>query len=211
MISADGWRAVQDGKPNTDLIPTELVVARYFAKERKAIDNLEGERDALTREMEELAEEHGAEDGLLFEAQNEKGKLTKASVKARLAAALEGGADVAAPGEVDMLRRYLSLIDEEAAAGRKVKDAEKALDAKVTARYAQLMPEDIKQLVVHDKWLATLAADVQSELDRVSQALAGRVKQLAERYATPVPQLVAEVEALSAKVDEHLKRMGFAW
>jgi len=36
------------------------------------------------------------------------------------------------------------------------------------------------------------------------------VKQLAERYATPVPQLVAEVEVLSAKVDEHLKKMGFA-
>lgn len=81
----------------------------------------------------------------------------------------------------------------------------------MAARYAQLTPADIKQLVVHDKWLAALGRDVQSELDRVSQALAGRVKQLAERYATPVPRLVAEVEALSAKVDEHLKKMGFAW
>lgn len=110
-----------------------------------------------------------------------------------------------------MLRQYPTLVEGEAAAGRKVKDAEKALEAKVTARYAKLTPEDVKQLVVHDKWLATLSRDVQSELDRISQALAGRVKQLAERYATPIPKLVAEVEALSAKVDEHLKRMGFAW
>jgi len=36
----------------------------------------------------------------------------------------------------------------------------------------------------------------------VSQALAGRVKQLAERYARPLPQLAEEVAALSAKVDE---------
>jgi type I restriction enzyme M protein len=212
MISSDGWQAVQeDRKPNKDLIPTALLVARYFGAEHKAIEQLEAERDALTRLMEELTEEHGAEEGLLFGAQNDKGKLTKASVKARLAAALEGGADVAAPGETEMLRQYLTLIEDEAAAGRKVKDAEKALDAKATARYPQLKIEEVKQLVVHDKWLAALSRDVQSELDRVSQALAGRVKQLAERYARPVRQLVAEVEALSAKVDEHLKRMGFAW
>ncbi len=54
-----------------------------------------------------------------------------------------------------------------------------------------------------------LAVDVQSELDRVSQALTGRIRQLAERYATPLPKLVAEVEALAARVDGHLARMGF--
>lgn len=143
--------------------------------------------------MKELAEEQGAEDRLLFEAQNDKGRLTRASFKTRLAAALEGGADVAAAGEIEMLRKYLALIENEAAAGRKVKDAEKALDAKVAARYAQLTLADIEQLVVHDKWLVALGRDVQTELDRVGQALAGRLKQLAERYATPVRRLVAEV------------------
>ncbi len=49
---------------------------------------------------------------------------------------------------------------------------------------------------------------VQGELDRVSQTLTGRIRQLAERYATPLPQLVDEVEALAACVNEHLLRMG---
>lgn len=83
------------------------------------------------------------------------------------------------------------------------------LDAKVAAQYAKLSIDDIKNLVVDDKWLATLAADVQTELDRVSQALTGRNKQLAERYAEPLPQLAADVAALSARVEAHLKRMGF--
>jgi len=48
-------------------------------------------------------------------------------------------------------------------------------------------------------------------LDRVSQALTGRIKQLAERYATPLPELTDEVETLAARVDEHLKKMGFVW
>jgi len=61
---------------------------------------------------------------------------------------------------------------------------------------------------VDDKWLQTLAAAVQGELDRVSQTLTGRIRQLAERYASPLPQLTSEVETLAAKVAEHLKKMG---
>jgi type I restriction enzyme M protein len=45
----------------------------------------------------------------------------------------------------------------------------------------------------------------------VSEPLTARIRKLAERYATPLPQLVDEVEALSARMEEHLKRMGAAW
>jgi type I restriction enzyme M protein len=84
MIASDGWLGVQGGKPNTDLIPPALIVARYCATEQKAIGKLEVERDAISRQLEELEEEHGGEDGLLAEAKNDKGKLTKASATARL-------------------------------------------------------------------------------------------------------------------------------
>ena len=62
-----------------------------------------------------------------------------------------------------------------------------------------------------DKWLATLQVSLQAELDRVSQTLTRRIRVLAERYATPLPALAGEVEALSVKVGEHLKRMGVVW
>ena len=71
--------------------------------------------------------------------------------------------------------------------------------------------DEIKTLAVDDKWLATLAAAVQGELDRVSQTLAGRIRQLAERYATPLPQLTDEVSELAARVGGYLKKMGAVW
>ena len=77
-----------------------------------------------------------------------------------------------------------------------------------TARFSLSDEADIQTLVVDDKWLHTLAAAVQGELDRVSQTLTGRIRQLAERYATPLPQLTDEVAALAARVDGHLKKMG---
>lgn len=208
MLVHDGWNALADGKPNIDLIPSSLVVARYFADDTKAIEQLEAERDAISRQMEELDEEHGGEEGLLAEAKTEKGKLTKVSVKARLS---EIKKESDAADERKILNDYLELIEQEAAANKKMKDAKKALDTKVAAQYGKLTEDETKTLVVEDKWLATLAADVQTELDRVSQALTGRIKELADRYATPLPKLTAEVEALAARVDEHLAKMGFAW
>ena len=65
--------------------------------------------------------------------------------------------------------------------------------------------------MVDDKWIATLNVAVQGELDRVSQSLTGRIRELAERYESPFPQIVDDVAALSAKVDEHLKKMGATW
>ena len=206
MIASEGWNAAVDGKNNVDLIPPPLIVARYFAAEQAAIEQLESERDAVSRQMEEMDEEHGGEDGLLVEAKTEKGKLTKISLKNRLTAIKH---DLDAADERKLLDAYANLIEQEAVANKAVKDAQKGLDTKVAAQYAKLTEAEIKTLVVEDKWLAAIAASVQSELDRVSQALTGRIRQLAERYATPLPRLAEEVEALAARVDEHLKKMGF--
>lgn len=208
MLVHDGWKAVVDGKPNIDLIPQRFIIRRYFGTEAKAVEQCEAERDAISHQMEELEDEHGSEAGLLAEAKNDKGNLTKVSAKARLA---EIKRDREAADECKLLNEYLELIEQEAEANKKVKDAQKILDAQVATQYAKLTESEIKTLVVTDKWLATLTFDVQTELDRVSQALARRVKELTDRYLTPLPQLTKEVQALAASVDKHLRQMGVTW
>ena len=206
LLAQEGWQAVLDGKPNTDLIPPALMVNHFFATEQQAIETLEARRDEIGRQMEELDEEHGGEEGLLEEAKTEKGKLTGKSVKERLRAIQ---CEPEAADERQVLMEYAALLEREVVASRKVKDAQKALSARVLAQYARLTGAEIRKLVVDDKWLAALDAAVRSELERVSQRLTQRVKELAERYAMPLPQLAADVETLAARVDDHLKTMGF--
>ncbi len=230
LIAADGW--VEAAKPKliiedkskkaktkpdlvvgknkytTELIPPELVIARYFAKDQAAIEELEAQQAALEQQLEEVAEEHGGEGGLLEDAKNDKDKLTKASATARLK---EIKADKDAAEERQELQAFLSLLEHEAVLSSRIKTAQEALIVKVTAKYEQLTETDIKTLVVDDKWIATLATAVQGELDRVSQTLTGRIRELTERYESPLPQIVDEVALLSAKVDEHLKKMGATW
>jgi len=208
MIVSEGWSAVQDGKPNTDLIPESLIVARYFTAEQAAVEKLRAAREDLSRQMEEMDEEHGSEEGLLAEAKTDKGKLTRVSVKARLTE-IKGGKEAA--DERRLLEAYAALIEKEVAANKKVKDAQKALDAKIAAMYGELSEAEVKTLVVEDKWLAALAASVQGELERLSQSLARRIKELVERYETSLPRLNNNVAELEARVNIHLEKMGFAW
>lgn len=228
MIASDGWqksakpRRIVDEKKHkeradfttgkqrfkADLVPTALVIDRYFAKEQTALQRLEAEAAAITQKLEELKEQHSGEEGLLAQALDDKGKIAKGALTGRLKATEW---ECEAEEERILLSEYLDLLEEESAADRKVNEAEQELDAKLAAKYGTLTEEEIKVLVVDDKWLATLAAEVQSELDRVSQGLTGRVRQLAERYEAPLPRLTEEAESLSVRVAEHLKKMGAVW
>jgi type I restriction enzyme M protein len=145
---------------------------------------------------------------LLEDAKNDKDKLTKASATSRLK---EIKTDLDAADERQALQDYLGLLEQESVIGGSIKSAQETLVAKVAVKYDQLTEADIKALVVDDKWIATLATAVQGELDRVSQTLTGRIRELAERYESPLPQIVNELSVISAKVDDHLRKMGASW
>ena len=219
LIAADGWKAetrqiqeeVKSGKNKgemkdkgwtCDLIPKPFIVARYFPEEQAAIDALQAELDDISASLEELKEEHGGEEG----AFSELDKINKGEIGKRLKE-IKHDADYAE--EAKVLKAWVKLEQRQSVLKGKVTEADTALDTLVYDKYPQLGMDEIKTLVVDDKWLTTLALAVQGELDRVSQTLTSRIRQLAERYAMPLPELVEEVTALSARVDAHLERMGF--
>ena len=230
LIAADGWleaakpRAVVEDKEKRiketpdlvvgrkkykmDMIPPALIVARYFAEEQAAIDELQAKQEVAARELEEFVEEHSGEEGLLEDASNDKGKVTKGGVMGRLKAIQD---EAESDEEREALTRCLKLIEAEAEASKAVRDAQAALDEKVLAKYPKLTEAEIKTLVVDDKWFASIQTAIDGEVQRLTQQLAGRVKELEERYAHPMPKLEQEVGEFSARVETHLKQMGLAW
>ena len=228
LIAADGWneasepRGIEDKdrkiketpdltvkrrKYKMDLIPPELIVARYFADEQAAVEALQAKQEAAARELEEFVEEHTGEEGLLEDAVNDKGKVTKSGVTERLKVIrYEPESDE----ERAVLKQCRTLIEGEATAAKAVKEAQARLDEQVLARYGALTEAEIKTLAVEDKWFASIRGAIEGEVQRLTQQLAGRVKELEERYARPLPELEREVEAFGAKVEGHLKRMGLS-
>ncbi len=217
VIALDGWvakpqRVVETDKKGKqkdkgwacDLLPKPYIVARYFAAGQGALEARHAELDAVSSQLTDLQEEHGGDDAVFASFD----KVNAASVKDRIKELLTDpdGAD-----ELKVLKDWLKLSADEAALKKAVRDLDTQLDQQAFEQYAKLSVAEIQALVIHDKWLARLWQDLQAELDRVSQALTRRIRELAERYAAPLPQLTSEVDGLSAQVEEHLKRMGVAW
>ena len=210
LIAVDGWKAElaavegKKGEIECDLVPKYLVINRYFASEKQVIEELQTKLDNASREIEELIEEHSGEDGYFADFE----KINKSSVTAQIKKIKDNKDDAE---ELKVMEKYLALQEQESEVKKKIKEAERVLDTKVIARYKTLTEPEIKVLVVDDKWMATIERAVKGEMDRISQRLTQRIKELAERYATPLPKLVTETEALTGKVDAHIKKMGFIW
>jgi type I restriction enzyme M protein len=219
QIAADGWKAetyrlLETGKNGKtkdrgwacDLVPKELVVAAYFPQEQATISDLAGKLESLTAQIDEMTEEHSSDAGAFADLE----KITLATVRARLKEITKEGGDLTGD-EFQVITAFLELCVQEVELKRELKEAEAALDAQVYALYPQLDEDEVKTLVVDDKWLAALDAAIHGEMDRVSQALTRRVKELAERYESPLPHVASRVTDLEAKVNAHLEKMGFAW
>ena len=196
---------IKKNKYKMDLIPPALIVARYFAEEQAAIETLQAKHTTAESELAEYIEEHTSEDGLLADALNDSGNITASSVKARLKA-IQGEPD--SKDEREGLTSCAILIDAASKISKAVKKEQEALDGQVLAHYATLTEDEIKVLVVEDKWIASIQSAIDGEVQRLTQALAARVQELEERYAQPLPVLEQEVEGYSARVEEHLRMMG---
>lgn len=191
------------------LIPPTLIIQEYFITEQKEIEEIENKAEELNANMEELRDEHGGEEGLLANAIDEKDKISKASLTKALKEL--GKRTQHNAEEYDMLTEYKKLMDEEAETQTQIKAARAELEKKVIAQYPKLTVDEIKTLVIEKKWMAAIEQRIRTEMDNISHHLTRRIKELAERYQTPLPRINHEVDELTAKVEEHLKKMGFVW
>ena len=309
LIAANGWK-IENGKEKDkgwtdDLIPKELVIARFFADEQAEINRLTAELDTVEAKKTDLKEEHGAEEGSLADVSNKteteaalneaftwiweqeypemyreanalerqitdteervaelatadifqacRGTrgITQAKVKAALTiansmsertmlneyletvkllrptknmlkelqkkaftqikAAMDSDLNNEIYADLSVISRYLDLIQEESDLKAKLKQAETDLDQAAYKKYSELTVDEIKVLVVEDKWMTTIGGLIEGEMGRISDSLSERVQILAERYETPLPDISVRVANLESRVDQHLKRMGFSW
>jgi len=204
ILVANKQKKMVDKGWTCDLVPKELVTNRFFLQEKQAIEALDAEKETIAGQITELEEEHNGEEGCFAELD----KVNKVNVQNRLKE-MKGDAD--AKEEMKVLKAYLDLLAQQAKTNKSIKEVNTALDKKLYAKYPTLTQDEIKMLVVDDKWMATIDRDIHTEMDRISQRLTQRIKELAERYETPMPMQTAEVAKLEKRVNAHLEKMGFVW
>jgi type I restriction enzyme M protein len=222
LVVEDGWvatvkRIIEKNKKTgketdkgwtCDLIPKTLVINRFLAKEQQAVWDLETKIESLQAEITTIEEEHAGEEGLLSEATNDKGSITKATLTIFVK---DNKSNPTEKEAVALANTALKLFNQDAELKKELKLKITALDEATLAQYKKLTETDVRILVVDDKWLTNLQTAIQTEIDAISQRLTSRIKELADRYETTLTGLNAETETLEEKVNAHLAKMGLVW
>jgi type I restriction enzyme M protein len=195
------------------LMKPELIVNRYFLAEKQELEALDTELENIKAQMQEIEDEQTEEEDLLAfvkskSEKTEKEKVTKKLIQQRIKA-IKG--DKNFEDELKVITRYMVLLDKQTDLNKKIKEQQKALENKVWNKYKVLTDDEIIILVVDNKWIPVLDHAVRTEMQRISQRLTQRIKELADRYETPLPLQLKEVKQLEEKVNAHLVKMGFVW
>lgn len=221
LVVEDGWTANvrrileknNKGKEvdkgwNCDLIPKELVVKKYLQVEYQNLSNLESELETTQSEIAQFEEEHAGEDGLLSDATNDKGSITKATLTKYLK---ENKGNKDEQEGLELGNQLLGLFEKEANLKKEAKDKQTKLDELTLDRFTKLTEKEVRELVIEDKWITSIKNLIQTEIDSISQRLTTRIKELGERYDTKLGELASETHSLESKVAEHLQKMGLVW
>lgn len=195
MISHDAWKIIliPGDKMNStyedmtcDLLPVSIVLKEYFGKELDEIDKLSAELSQLRSELQDMIEQAKEESG-----EEDEDELKKV---------------------VDLLKKttaYKSKYKRRKELDKELKDKKSDLTKAVQKKYSELTEDEIKHLVIDNKWLATISGMILEEMKQVTHQLAHEVVTLAERYEFTLAYLSSECNKYEDEVNRYLKEMGF--
>jgi len=189
-----------------ELLPVELIVKRYCNDLYQTLLAAEERLSVSESQKTEMEEEYRSE--YLDESNFDGDKITDVSLRNRKKTLESKGGQ---NDELDVINRYIDVRQEIAATKNVIKICQTALKEAVQERYEALTPAEVKEIVIHDKWYATLSKRLDEQMQQVGQQLTASVIALVERYENTLPALDRTIETLESKVGLHLREMGFEW
>lgn len=186
------------------VLPASVLRRVYFSSQEEQLQAAIEAEAVSVASLDDLVVEHSGEDGVLAELVGDNGKIAKKVVQDRLKTL---GSEDDAQEEGAILRATAKAFDELDAARKRTKSLSSELNELVKAKYESLSEEDILNLVVEEKWLAEVRSFVTLGLEAVLRRASDEIALGAARYATPLPDLLQNVDVLGREVDQLLAEL----
>ncbi|MGL2522819.1 type I restriction-modification system subunit M [Helicobacter pylori] len=180
----------------SDLIPKHLIKQRFFEKETKELEELENalnEKEAL---LDEFIEEHSNEEGLFDGLKINESVLKKE---------LKNATDLE---DKEILKTALEWLEAKNKALKMKNKAYEELELKAFHQYKNLEINEIKDLIIKDKWLNSLKNTLENKIQKRINALISALNEIISSYSNSLLELDKEVKESESKVLEHLKDLG---
>ncbi|WRB91396.1 type I restriction-modification system subunit M [Helicobacter pylori] len=180
----------------SDLIPKHLIKQRFFEKEAKELEGLENalnEKEAL---LDEFIEEHSNEEGLFDGLKINESVLKKE---------LKNATDLE---DKEILKTALELLEAKNKVLKMKNKAHEELELKAFHQYKNLEINEIKDLIIKDKWLNSLKNALENKILKRINAFISALNEIISSYSNGLLELDKEVKESESKVLEHLKDLG---
>ncbi|WRC41688.1 type I restriction-modification system subunit M [Helicobacter pylori] len=181
----------------SDLIPKNLIQQRFFEKEAKELEKLENALNEKEADFEEFIEEHSSEEGLFYELKINESVLKKE---------LKNATDLE---DKEILKTALEWLEAKNKALKMKNKAYEELELKAFHQYKNLEINEIKDLIIKDKWLNSLKNALENKIQKRINALTSTLNGIISSYSNSLLELDKEVKESESKVLEHLKDLGF--
>ncbi|WRE28978.1 type I restriction-modification system subunit M [Helicobacter pylori] len=187
---------IQKTHYKNDLIPKNLIKQRFFEKESKELEELENAFNEKEAHFEEFIEEHSNEEGLFYEL-----KINESVLKKELKNATDSE-------DKQILKTALELLEAKNKALKMKNKAHEDLELKAFHQYKNLEINEIKDLIIKDKWLKSLKNALENKILKRINALTSALNGIIQTYSNSLLELDKEVKESESKVLEHLKDLG---
>ncbi len=180
----------------SDLIPKNLIKQRFFEKETKELEELENALNEKETLLDEFIEEHSNEYGLFYELKINESVLKKE---------LKNATDLE---DKQILKTALEWLEAKNKALKMRNKAHEELELKAFHQYEKLEINEIKDLIIQDKWLNSLKNALENKIQKRINALISALNEIISSYSNSLLELDKEVKESESKVLEHLKDLG---
>ncbi|AVG74412.1 type I restriction-modification system subunit M [Helicobacter pylori] len=187
---------IQKTHYKSDLIPKNLIKQRFFEKESKELEELENTLNEKEAHFEEFIEEHSNEEGLFYELKINESVLKKE---------LKNATDLE---DKEILKTALELLEAKNKALKMKNKAYEELELKAFHQYKNLKLDEIKDLIIQDKWLNSLKNALENKILKRINAFTSALNTIISNYSNSLLELDKEVKESESKVLEHLKDLG---
>ncbi|WP_121045035.1 type I restriction-modification system subunit M [Helicobacter pylori] len=180
----------------SDLIPKNLIKQRFFKEESSILEELENALNENIANYEEFIEEHSNEEGLFDGLKINESVLKKE---------LKNATDLE---DKKILKTALELLEAKNKALKMKNKAYEELELKAFHQYEKLEIEEIKDLIIKDKWLNSLKNALENKIQKRINAFISALNGIIQTYSNSLLELDKEVKESESKVLEHLKDLG---
>ncbi|MFP6083972.1 type I restriction-modification system subunit M [Helicobacter pylori] len=187
---------IQKTHYKSDLIPKNLIKQRFFEQEAKELEELENALNEKEANFEEFIEEHSNEEGLFYEL-----KINESVLKKELKNATDSE-------DEKILKTALELLEAKNKVLKMKNKAHEELELKAFHQYKNLEINEIKDLIIKDKWLKSLKNALENKILKRINAFTSALNGIIQTYSNSLLELDKEVKESESKVLEHLKDLG---